>query len=857
MQNISLLLVASVALAAQGVPGHYIVEFQTEPEATVAAAKKMRLSMADRDVLARRAQIRAEHARSEDAIRGLGGAVSHHYTTVLNGMAVQIPDSAVAQMRVLPGVIGVYPVKSWHPVLDHAVRVHRIPDAWAAIRGGQGSAGAGVKIGILDAGIDVTHPGFQGFSTAIPSGFPIGCAYTSDTAGNLGDCVSSKIELGNTNSKVIVSRDYTGEGGADTGGHGTGVAMIAAGLTNNATYDVLLSDGATYLPVPIGPITGVAPGAWLGNYKVCGVNGCLTSWFLKALEDAIHDGMTALNYSVGGPVLNSSSENGVEPRAISNAVAAGVAVVVAAGDDGSTPDGIQAPSTIDEPALAADAIAVGAIGNERIFGYAVILGDLAPMQALLPDTSNDSNSPNLQDPVKGALTDVAGIDGNGFACGALTAGSLSGQVALIQRSIKGSAGACTFDVKLNNAMRAGAVAAVVYNSVPDELFHMTLTTASLPSMFVTLADGQTLKSQITANPGTQVYLDFGGATGFPISADLIAAYSPAGPTPGGNIKPDLVAVGGYDAGTGDEVLTADVSGFEPDPYQIAAGTSFSAPFVTGSMAVLMGARPGLTVKQYKSLLVNSAPQLNVCADASVPLAGVCADGASPAPAPIMVAGSGKLDLLGAMQNNLAATPTAVNFQTASGTVNASQPVVVTNVGPVTDTFTVTIQSLDGGISPAVDTATFTLAPGVSRTINVSLSGSNLSAGTLDDGYVVITGTKSPTATRLAYWFGVPGTTVRRISVLNQNELNGGAPARSQLSILVRYTDAIGLPINGPAPTVTTPGTRARVLKISPLGDIPGSFQIDVQLDSGLALGYDEFDITVSGLPPLKVFIPIV
>src|SRR5262249_43833150 len=156
----------------------------------------------------------------------------------------------------------VYPEKLWHPVLDAAVGVHRVKDTWAALPGGSAGAGSGVKIAVFDSGIDVNHPGFQGFTTAVPAGFPI---------------VSSAAEMANVNNKIIVSRDYTNSGGLDTLGHGTGVAMIAAGLTNTTALDYFLSDGTTKMTVPQNPITGVASGAWLGNYKVCGNNGCPTS----------------------------------------------------------------------------------------------------------------------------------------------------------------------------------------------------------------------------------------------------------------------------------------------------------------------------------------------------------------------------------------------------------------------------------------------------------------------------------------------------------------------------------------------------------------------------------------------------
>jgi hypothetical protein len=135
----------------------------------------------------------------------------------------------------MPNVRGVYPDRRIQGLLDHAVNVHRVSDTWKTLANGQSGAGAGIKIGFLDTGIDLTHPAFTGFTVAIPDGFPK---------------ISSDAEKLNTNNKVIVARDYSGSGALDAVvGHGTGTSMIAAGLTNDPA-------------IPgIGPLTGVAPGA--------------------------------------------------------------------------------------------------------------------------------------------------------------------------------------------------------------------------------------------------------------------------------------------------------------------------------------------------------------------------------------------------------------------------------------------------------------------------------------------------------------------------------------------------------------------------------------------------------------------
>src|SRR5207248_832343 len=138
--------------------------------------------------------------------------------------------------------------------------------AWNTI--GVDKAGLGVKIAIIDSGIDITHPGMQDSSLQIPDGFPK-TNVDSDTAF--------------TNTKVIVARSYAALfqtveddiSARDVVGHGTATAMAAGGARNTG---------------PIGPIVGVAPKAFLGSYKVIGSNGGGTSdIILKAVDDAAAD----------------------------------------------------------------------------------------------------------------------------------------------------------------------------------------------------------------------------------------------------------------------------------------------------------------------------------------------------------------------------------------------------------------------------------------------------------------------------------------------------------------------------------------------------------------------------------------
>src|SRR5205085_5416193 len=130
------------------------------------------------------------------------------------------PEKA-SQLASIPGVVRMHAVRMYQRSLDHALPLHKVPDAWTFI-GGAGNAGLGSKVAIIDTGIDSSHPAFQDSSLVTPAGFPI---------------VNSNSDLAYTNNKIIVARSYHESGSRavtalDLEGHGTGVAMVAAGGAN-------------------------------------------------------------------------------------------------------------------------------------------------------------------------------------------------------------------------------------------------------------------------------------------------------------------------------------------------------------------------------------------------------------------------------------------------------------------------------------------------------------------------------------------------------------------------------------------------------------------------------------------------
>ena len=273
--------------------------------------------------------------------------VNWHYGVALDGVSVVLPASELARLRAVPGAT-VWPTVTYHALQDTpGLRAAKSADPGPSLIGatalwGQNlaTAGQGIKIGIIDDGIDQAHHYFNPSGFSYPAGFPKGnTAYTTP--------------------KVIVARAFPSPSihwkYADTpfdpvnSDHATHVAGIAAGDYNTPT----VSGGKD-------PISGVAPKAYLGNYKVYtvptadyGLDGNSPE-IAKGIDQAVTDGMNVINLSIGEPEI--APRRDIVVQALDNAAAAGVVPVVAADNDFD----VGGLGTIGSPGNAPDAITVAA-----------------------------------------------------------------------------------------------------------------------------------------------------------------------------------------------------------------------------------------------------------------------------------------------------------------------------------------------------------------------------------------------------------------------------------------------------------------------------------------------------------------
>lgn len=791
-------LLAWLPAAAARVPRRYIVELDAAPVAEAVTRLSPRRSLKSAEAQTHRIRIRGEQTVLKRRLEARKVRVLDSVDTIANALFVDVPNDDVSLLSSLPGVKRVLPVRTFRMLLDHAVQLTGAVAAWNQV--GQEHAGEGMKIAIIDSGIDPTHPGLQPGGLVAPSDYPK---------------VNSDADLPYTNGKIIVARSYVGllayrdpdYSPRDHVGHGTALAMAAAGIPNSG---------------PLGTISGVAPRAYLGNYKIFGTPGfndnTTNDAILKALDDAVADGMDIINLSLGDDFASRLSDD-IEVQAVERATQAGVIVVAAAGNSGP------ALNTISSPATAPTVISVGASTNERTYAFSVEVAGLAKFVALPGD------GPAPTSPVTAPVADVAPLDGSGRACDSLPPKSLENRIALILR------GGCTFELKLIHAQQAGAVGAIVY-AAPDspDPVAMAVGAATLPALMVSNADGVRIQQAAATQPPPVATLRFTRDL-VPLEGNRLAGFSAAGPNVDLSIKPDLLATG-TDLYIATQSLDPRGDMYDPTGYALVDGTSFSAPLVAGAAAVLKSARPGLSVDQYRSLLINTAQPVTTLSGET---------------APVQRTGAGVLDVGAALRSTAALSPVSLSFGAGGAAISAEKSLTVTNLGESPEMFTISVAPSNGMAAPAVAVSTVEIAPHASAQVPVMWTASSLTPGAYD-GFLTVRGVASGTVLRVPYWYGSTDGAPAAIHIMDSlDSARRGSLQRD--AILFRVTDVAGVPVANVDPIVTVlsgGGVVRRVVSYD--SQTPGLFGVDVILGAApglnvvrIQVGNVTVDVTIQGL----------
>lgn len=655
--------------------------------------------------------------------------ITSQYYTSLNAVAVKLNGNAIGKLAANADVLTIEYNALYQPTMSESYKLINAVNAWTAA-GGRANAGRGVKVGIIDSGIDYRHPFFDPAGFTYPAGFPKCDA--ANTAG--GSCK-------NVSPKVIVARVFYNRNNqtnydalpiADFGDHGTHVAGTVAGVTGKTA----IVEG-----VAIDDMSGVAPGAWLGNYNV--FPGQLVSArsedILNAVEQAVLDGMDVLNLSLGGGYRGN---NDLLAKGLDTASAAGVVVVASAGNNG--PGG----ATIGSPGRARDIITVGASSNQHFVGQPVAFSG--------PRGSGTARAAVGDfDPLPGGTFGIVDTAGNGCLAASIPA-TVAGKIALIDR------GVCTFSTKVVNAKAKGAIGVIIINNVAGDPTAIGRTEGlddDIPAVMISKNDGAALRaSGATTVTVTATFTEFVTDNG-----DILAGFSSQGPTfVDLAIKPDLTSVGVNVLSS--EACDATAPCGNDGDWAFYSGTSMSSPHVAGSAAVLKDIHPNWTPAQVKSTLTNTS-------DLVVENAFNAATTVGP-----QLQGAGREDLTEANLARVWFSPVSASFGKISGSQTAATPkaVRVSNLTGTAQTFAVAERmfvpaptsgagaippqygagSIGGADSRITTPTTITVPANGSANLTITVR-AGLPRGTVVQGWVTLNANGGDYEYQVAYWALVP------------------------------------------------------------------------------------------------------
>jgi Subtilase family/PA domain len=495
---------------------------------------------------------------------------------VMNAVFVEVDPSALAVLANDPAVVRIAPVANYELDLSETV-----PYIGATAVHNMGYDGTGIRVAVLDSGIDYTHIAFGG------SGNP------ADFAANNPDI----IEPGTfPTAKVIGGYDFVGStwptgplapdpDPLDKGsgaGHGTHVGHI------------------------IGGVGGVAPGASLYAVKVCSSvsTSCSGVALIQGMEFAADpdgdpdtaDAVNLINMSLGSDYGQPFDDD--LSFAVENATKLGILTVASAGNGSDKPYVLGTPSaTASALSVAQTAVPSAVQARMRVVAPASIAG--------LYNAVFQPWSAPLTTVIEGPLQYGDGANGNLDGCAAFAAGSLANKIVLVNR------GNCNFTLKIKNIADGGGLIGIIGLIAPGDPFEggdggdRPIT---IPGYMISQADSNKLKGKLVEG----VVVRFDPADGIPLVGTVVGSSS-RGPQHESTtlIKPEIGAPGAsvsaiYGTGTGE------------GPF---GGTSGAAPMVTGSAALLLQAAPNLSPLEAKARLMNNA-ETEIYNGALAPLAAI-------------------------------------------------------------------------------------------------------------------------------------------------------------------------------------------------------------------------------------------
>ncbi len=486
---------------------------------------------------------------------GLVYTERYAFSALFNGFSIEVAPSQLGKLSRIAGVKAIYPVEripipETNPIEDPDLATALAMTGADIAQSELGYTGAGVKVAVMDTGIDYDHPdlgGCFGPGCRVVTGWDfVGDAYNADPSSA-------------AYNPVPAPDPYPD----DCNGHGTHVSGII---------------GAN------GAVVGVAPGVTFGAYRVFGCQGSTTAdIMLAAMERALADKMQVLNMSIGSAYQWPQYPTA---QASDRLVNKGMVVVASIGNNGA--NGVYSAGS---PGLGSKVIGVASFDNTHValntftvtpagltIGYAnAAAAPLAPTSGSLPLAK--SGTPTT-------ANDACNVGG----VSPFTAGQFAGQAVLIRR------GACTFFEKAINAQNAGAAAVVLYNNVAGRFSPTVAPGTAIPVVAISDTEGVAINNAINAGAQTLNWTDQFGSFLNP-TGGLVSSFSSYGLSPDLALKPDIGAPGG---------LIRSTYPLEAGGYATISGTSMSSPHVAGAVALLLQAKPKTPSQAVRGILQNSA-----------------------------------------------------------------------------------------------------------------------------------------------------------------------------------------------------------------------------------------------------------
>jgi minor extracellular serine protease Vpr len=588
-------------------PVNVVLQLAGDPVAVQQGNAGRKLERREKD------QIKAQLKASQDAlhanIQGMGGTVLAKYQASYNGIKVRVARDKLEQLASLPGVVGVRPLFPVRPNNVRGVPLIGAPAVWQSL----GLHGEGVKVAIIDTGIDYTHANFGGPGTVASytaahaaEKAPADPRYFGPNAPRIKggiDLVGDSYDA-DPDSATYQPIPHPDPNPLDCDGHGSHVAGTAAGSgvtadgkTYSGPYGASTISGNAWA---IGP--GVAPKADLYAIRVFGCNGS-TDVTVDAIEWAVDNDMDVINMSLGSSFGTKDDPSAV---ASTNAAKAGVIVVASAGNAGAS------QYITGSPASAEGAISVAASDPTPSFPGATL--ELNIGGALLA-VQNSNNAPFAS----GTNYSIAVLR-TAYPAGPVALGCSQaeyaaypgGVAALAGKLIVTVRGVCSRVARAIFAQQNGAAASAMIDtstgyppfegpitgSIETGPFNVTIPFFGVRGLVGTAtSDGArlSLAASAIANNALLPNPNFLG----------IASFSSRGPRSGdSSLKPQITAPGvsivSTGSGSGNEAATI-------------SGTSMAAPHVAGVAALTRQAHPHWRVADINAAIVNTGDPAQVLA----------------------------------------------------------------------------------------------------------------------------------------------------------------------------------------------------------------------------------------------------